>query len=216
MIKHKRTRQILSSLTFSAMLSAVILISNAETLSAAAEAPLSEAIGDTEDQNSESDNKIYALTAPSAFTVWVDSSSGLDIVLLDADGNEVELDAKTQRIIAEIDTSVARADPEDSTIWLTGVQSGSTKMNVYLQELNEQGEFENVLADRSSSEKSLELYAAQKDKEDRSKEADESEVETELESETDSVVSSSKETEALSDDSDASVPVMLTVAVTAK
>ncbi len=86
----------------------------------------------------------WQLCAPDEITVYVDGSVSFEVSVLDANRKEVALDPERQRLTAECDGSTARAEVEGQTVYLIGVQNGTTDLILYLQEKNEEGEFEEV------------------------------------------------------------------------
>lgn len=86
------------------------------------------------------------LQIPEQIHVFVDSTQSVAAVLLDASGTEYIL-SEQERLHADCDGSVARADVYGQSVTLTGVQNGTTTLTLQVQRKNEQNIFETVMTD---------------------------------------------------------------------
>lgn len=84
------------------------------------------------------------LLVPDEVTVYVDGTTSFDVVIQDVHENNLVLSTDKERLTAECDSSVARAEVDGQTIYLVGVQNGTTELTLHLQKKNETDTFENV------------------------------------------------------------------------
>lgn len=90
-------------------------------------------------------NTAWQISVPDEATVYVDGTFSFEVSILDSTGKEISLDPDRQRLTAECDGSVARAEVIGQTVYLVGVQNGTTDLVLYLQEKNEEGNFEDII-----------------------------------------------------------------------
>lgn len=83
------------------------------------------------------------LVVPDEITVYVDGSTSFQVVIQSTSEEELTL-AENERIIAEFDDSIARAEVSGQTIYLVGVQSGIMELTLRLQRKNAEDVFEDV------------------------------------------------------------------------
>ena len=87
----------------------------------------------------------------------MDGTATIEVMLLDREGEELELDEAAQRLEAEYDGSVARANVDGLSVQIVGVQSGEMELTLRLQEKNEEDEFQDVMLEAEGEEEPVEI-----------------------------------------------------------
>ena len=119
--------------------------SNARTSDSNDATPSDATLADATSADAAADqNTAWQLSVPDEAAVYVDGTFSFEVSILDSTGKEISLDPDRQRLTAECDGSVARAEVRGQTVYLVGVQNGTTDLILYLQEKNEEGNFENI------------------------------------------------------------------------
>ena len=114
---------------------------------------------DTETAREAEDGQELVLTlhVPEKANVYVDGTASVRIDILE-NGKIRDL-REDERLVAEINEAVARADVAGQEIIFTGVQSGKTVMLLYLQRKNSEGEWKDVYSPDDSASDDADVKA---------------------------------------------------------